>query len=277
MEPKILLDKLQELFPDSSKTTLRSWLETGRVLVAGKVEKKGNRPLREGELVELKDKVKKILNRLKVVYQDRHLIVIDKPAGLLSVPSNNENEDSACEILRKHFYPKKVYIVHRLDQATSGVMLFALTEEAMGALKNIFEKHEIDRKYGAVLDGRLPEEKGVWRSSLVEDKNYFVHVAREPGLGELAITHFEVKERGPKHTFVEFTLETGKKNQIRVQAKEAGFPVLGDEKYGRKKSAKRLCLHAKLLSFVHPFEKKKMVFESEVPYSFLLATRRSID
>ena len=250
-----LVDRLVLEFPDSSRSTLRKWLKGGRVLVDGQVVKEPHRPCTQDEKVTLKEKQKFLDLDIEVLYEDRDLVVVNKPEGLLSVATAYQEEETVHGVLKKH-YPR-VFPVHRLDRETSGVMVMALNEEAKEGLKEQFHSHSIQREYRAIIRGKL-EGTGTWSCRLKEDANYFV---RPHPKGALAITHYKSFEMRGKTTIANFTLETGKKNQIRAQALEAGHPILGDLKYGNT-PAQRLYLHACHLAFLHPLTGKMMTFHS---------------
>lgn len=265
----ILLEALAVLSPDSSKTTLRSWLKDGRVCVDGLVEKVGSKLIKRHQTVTVGAKPPPTIDGLRILYEDSHLIVIEKPSGLLSVAAAFEKGRTAHAILKNHYRPRKVYVVHRLDQDTSGVMLFAFSEKAYEKLKKTFEEHDIVREYMAVLEGCLPDNEGTWESYLYEDDNYVVHETLDPNRGRLAITHFEVLKKNKFYSLVKFTLETGRKNQIRVQCKAAGHSVVGDLKYGAMNNLlRRLGLHAQKIAFTHPITGKEMQFESPLPKEY---------
>ncbi len=266
-----LLAALQEMYPDSSKSTLRSLLKEERVRVNEVVCKIASVLLEAGQTIEVikKNKHMQIEGDIEILYQDPYLAVINKPTGLLSVSTDFEKDLTAHKILKKHFYPKKVEVVHRLDKDTSGVMVFALDPKTQESLKTLFEKHRINRQYTAILEGKLAQSEGTWNSYLFEDSNYFVHSTNHSKKGQLATTHYKVAGYSKKYTRVNFTLETGKKNQIRVHSKDAGHPVAGDIKYGATSNpAKRLMLHAFHLSFVHPVKHQNMQFTAQPPESF---------
>ena len=264
-----LLEALAVLSPDSSKTTLRSWLKEGRVSIDGTVEKVGTKLIKKNQIITIGAKAAPTIEGLRILYEDSHLIIIDKPCGLLSVSAAFEKVKTAHAILKNHYRPRKVYVVHRLDQDTSGVMLFAFSEKAYEKLKKTFEEHDIVREYIAVVEGSLSKDKGTWESYLAEDENYMVYEALDSTNGRLAITHFEVLNRNKHYSLVKFTLETGRKNQIRVQCKAAGHSIVGDLKYEATTSpVRRLCLHAQCLSFKHPITGKEMHFESPLPGEF---------
>jgi len=261
-----LLEAVGLAFPESSKTTHRSWIKEGRIAVNGAVMEKATDLVRPTDKIELLQRAKFVADGLKILFEDRHIIVLDKPAGLLSVSTAFQKEDTVHGLLKRHFHPKKVYVIHRLDQDTSGVFLFALSEEAYTELKKTFEKHEIDRKYVALVEGIVSEEEGTWESYLWEDARYYVHSSQDPNKGQKAITHYEVLNRYKKTTLLQVTLETGRKNQIRVHCQQAGHPIVGDKKYGASEIAsKRLCLHAEKLGLKHPVTGKEMVFTSPIP------------
>lgn len=264
-ENSCLLDVLQSLSPDSSKNSLKSWVEKGRVYVDGVVVKKPNMQLKEGQHVSIGPKASFTDEGIKIVYEDRYLVVLDKPETLLSVATLTEEERTAHTILKRRL-GKAVFAVHRLDRDTSGLMMFAYTKEARDLLKKQFEVHSVLRHYIALVQGHINPKNGTWKSYLQEDANYRVYSAPT---GQLAITHYEVISEKPTFSCVRFALETGRKNQIRVHCKDAGHPILGDKKYGSTINPyHRLCLHAFQLEFVHPFTKKKLSFKSQPPSCF---------
>lgn len=265
-EKTLLLDVLQNLSPESSKNNLKSWVEKGRVQVDGVVVKRYVLTLEPGQEVTVGPKASFAEEGIKIVYEDRYLVVLDKPDHLLSVASLTEENRTVHAILKRRL-GKTVYAVHRLDRETSGLMMFAYTEEARDRLKKQFEAHEVSRHYAALIEGHLSPQQGTWKSYLQEDKNYKVYSAPT---GQLAITHYAVIGEKPTFSCVRFTLETGRKNQIRVHSSDAGHPIIGDRKYGaRTNPYDRLCLHAFQLEFVHPFFNKKLCFKSSLPSPFL--------
>ncbi len=260
-----LLDVLQKLSPDSSKNTLKSWVEKKRVWVDEEVAKKIHLPLEPGQTVSVGPKASFTEEGIKIVYEDRYLVVLDKPETLLSVATLKEDKKTVHAILKKRL-GKPVFAVHRLDRDTSGLMMFAYTKEARDRLKKQFECHAVQRDYIALVQGILTSKSGTWTSYLQEDANYRVYSS---STGQLAITHYKVLGEKPTFSCVAFALETGRKNQIRVHCQDAGHPILGDKKYGSTINPyHRLCLHAFQLQFVHPFTQKKMHFKSKPPAAF---------
>ncbi len=252
--------------PESSNNTYRGWLRDGRVLIQNNPATHTSRVF-PGQTIEIVEKRIKKQGPLHIVYEDPHLVVIDKPSGLLSVSSRFEMQKTAHAHIKDR-YPKKIYVVHRLDQDTSGLMIFALSEMAYHFLKSQLADHKIDRIYYAVVEGAMAKG-GTWDCYLHEDSTYHVHVVKNKDLGERAITHYSCLLQTAQYSLARFCLETGKKNQIRVQAAHAGHPIAGDFKYGAKDTkANRLMLHAQTLSFIHPVTKKKMTFSSALPAPF---------
>jgi len=267
-EEQPLLDVLQKMYPDSSKTTLRSWVKEDRVTVDGCIIKNVQTPIKINQEITVESKKKFLPYGVKTLYDDSSVIVIYKPAGLLSVATETEKEFTAHSSVKQYYRDRTIYVVHRLDQDTSGLMIFALNEKAYEYFKEKFETHDINRRYCAIAEGIFEEKEGTWSSYLQEDGNYVVHATQNPALGKLATTHFKVLGNSKYNSWLDITLETGRKNQIRVQAQERGHSLVGDKKYGATMLTKRLYLHAYELSFEHPDTKKMMTFKAPVPESF---------
>lgn len=270
MKSASLLDRLAALSPDSTKTTLRSWIKQGRVTVSGKAITQASYMVEEQEEVKLLAKPKFTdRGNVKIIYEDSYLVIVDKPEGVLSVKAAFEEENTLHKFLKETYGNRKIKVVHRLDQGTSGVIIFALEETTYQSLKKMFEKHTIDRKYTAILEGNVDDSEGTWENYVWQDESYTMHATNDPADGKLAITHFRVLNKSKYYTLVECKLDTGRKNQIRVQAAKAGYPIAGDTKYGAKRNPiNRMALHAHSIDFLHPITKKKMHFESPVPESF---------
>ena len=217
--------------------------------------------------------------KLEVIFEDDWLIIVDKPAGMLSMSTGKEGDVTAYSILREHF--GRIFIVHRLDRDTSGVLLFAKDEETKLSLQENWNEAVLERKYVAILEGNISSEEGWIESWLYENpKSMKVH-CYEMRLGDtperppmkdwqFAATHCRTLEHidinGKPYTKVEFELETGRKNQIRVHSEWIGHPIAGDRKYGAQTNPfGRLALHAQTLSFIHPWTGKTMKFSSKLP------------
>lgn len=250
--------------PESSRNTIRSWIKDGRVTVNGKAVQQANVEIEPGVVVEISERKVKWQNDLKIVYEDADLVVVDKPESLLSVETNFQKTHTVHAYLKDRYRPNKVFVIHRLDQETSGLILFARTELAYRILKEELASHKVSRIYFALLEGKL-QGKGKWENYLYEDPNYHVHVTQDSKKGEKAITYYEAVRFSKGCTLTRFELKTGKKNQIRVQAQAALHPVLGDTKYGGSMRSDRLYLHAYQLSFTHPRTKKRLTFTSPLP------------
>lgn len=257
-----LMDALKSAFPESSRRSLQNWIRWGRVSVDGTPQLKATAPIRKGQTLCLEKKeLPQTAWGIPILYEDRWMVVIDKPAGLLSVPAARE-EINAFHLLKIKLKTTSLFPVHRLDQDTSGVLLFARSKLAEEQFNSLFEKHDLLREYLAIVDGHLPERSGTWETYLREKENYDVEVT-SPELGRKAITHYEVVRYSKKLTYLRLRLETGRKHQIRVQTAHLGYPIVGDKRYGSLANPfKRLCLHAFHLSFVHPFTEKQMTFTS---------------
>ena len=256
-----LLDALSKRLPDTSNNHLRDLIKHRRVLIDSELAQ-GNVEVSDNQEIVILPK-RRLVEGVTTLYADDHLIVVDKPEGLLSVATDFEEKKTLHAMLKKA-YPT-VWPVQRLDRETSGVMVFGLSYAAKEDLKKQFMEHAIYREYQALVDGEFTG-KGTWKHRLYEDASYFMKVS--PGNdGELAITHYEVLETYKRSTRVKFVLETGKKNQIRVQTSYQGHPIVGDKKYGKGASPlKRLALHAHRLEFVQPILKKRLCFTSPVPF-----------
>lgn len=263
-----LIEALSILSPQSSKRTLKQWVNEGRITINGSVVKK-ERMLQPGDLVALGAKKRFLESGVRLLYEDSDLVIIEKPRGLLSVATDFQTVDTAHAVLKRTYRKRTVHVVHRLDQDTSGVMVFALSEKGREGLKKLFAKHELKREYCAIVEGHFDTAEGTWTSYLYEQPNYKMYVTNDPQKGQIAITHYLVEGVSRRYSRLRLRLETGRKNQIRVQCQEAGHPVVGDEKYGAKTDPiKRLALHAMGLEFIHPVSKKKLTFQSPIPESF---------
>lgn len=210
---------------------------------------------------------------LTILYEDQHILIVDKIQGLLTMGTDREKEKTAYFLLNS--YVKKgnersrnrVFIVHRLDRDTSGLLVFAKNEYAKRFLQDHWQG--FSKKYYAVVHGKFREKEGEISSFLFESKAYKVHSVNDPESGKFAKTGFKVLKESEKYSLLEISLFTGRKNQIRVHLSDEGHPVAGDKVYGNPdKEMKRLALHAYSLTISHPFSKKEMRFETEIPAYF---------
>jgi RluA family pseudouridine synthase len=269
-----LLDALAERFPDSSKTTLRQMLQSGRVRVDGEIEKNARRELDEDSTIDVAQKAvhRNLPEGLSVLHEDADVIVVLKTHGMLTVATERERDTTVQAYLNVYLGARnkeRIQVVHRLDRETSGVLVFAKNAFAREQLKEQFKEHSVDRVYVAVVEGAMDPEEGTFRSYLREMRDLkMVSVEAHPD-AKYAVTHYRTIRRSRRYAMLEITLETGRKNQIRAHLSEAGHPIVGDRMYGSEVNPLgRLGLHAKLLGFEHPVTHKRLVFTAPVPRVF---------
>ena len=277
-EPKELLQFLLEVMENRSRNSVKSILARGQVTVDDHIETKYNYALRPGQSVNiLKNKAaikEDTLIGMTILYEDEDIIVINKEAGLLSIATEKEKRQTALrqlmEYVRKDDPENRVFVVHRLDKDTSGVMMFARSEGVKRKLQDNWKEMVKERTYVALVEGQLTQEKGYISSWLKESKTHVMYSSPTKNDGMHAITHYRVIQSNADYSLVELQLETGRKNQIRVHMQDLGHPVVGDKKYGSRQNAiGRLGLHAKVLSFNHPKTGQLMLFKADVPGSFI--------
>lgn len=274
-----LMDFAMQMLPDAKRSDIKKWLKYGHFAINGNVATAFDSPVAPGASVELNfTRPFPVFshNRLKIVYEDDDIIVVDKGYGLLSVDtetSRKSNVETAYSILRDYVKSKhpanKIFIVHRLDRDTSGLMVFAKNIEAKENLQHNWNNMVLERRYVALLDGEMEEQSGVIRTYLAETIQHEVYSTDIPEEGKLAITRYRVRRKGKGHTLAEFSLDTGRKNQIRVHAHDLGHPITGDKRYGNGAGPlHRLALHAETLRFAHPITRMDMNFTSPAPSQF---------
>lgn len=276
-----LLPFLYETLKSESKTTVKSLLAHKQIVVNDKPTTKFDTPLKPGDKVGIFfDQSHSVLNHsmLNILFEDESIIVIDKMSGLLSMATERDREKTAYHILSEHVKKKDprncIFILHRLDRETSGVMMFSKSQKVQEMLQKNWDQAITERKYIAVVEGQPQQPQGTLKSYLAENSTYLVHTTTA-NKGKLAITHYRVLKSNGRYSLVELDLETGRKNQIRVHMQEAGCPVTGDRKYGAKTNPiHRLALHAFKLRFIHPITHKEMDFETPFPKRFELLTRK---
>ena len=210
---------------------------------------------------------------LSILHDDRDIIVVNKSSGLLTMGTPTEKEKTAYSLLTDYVRKgnphskNRLFIVHRLDRDTSGVLVFAKNERAKRFLQDQWQK--FSKTYYAVVLGKLEKKEGVIVSYLAENKMYRVFSVKDPSEGKYSKTGYRVVNESERYSLVEINLFTGSKNQIRVHFSEMGHPVAGDRTYGHPdKTVKRLALHAAKLTFLHPFSKKEMTFKTKIPGFF---------
>ena len=272
MTSKRLIEQLQALYPEASRRSLKQWLMSSRVRVNGTVVVRGDVELEPGDRVELASPLPPpIPPPLRLVHEDDEILVIDKPSGLLTIATESERERTAYRLLRNWFSRRgassQLFIVHRLDRETSGLLVFAKSVAAKEHLQAQFAVRTAERLYVALAEGVMRQDEGSFVSRLVETRALRVRIA-ERGGGKEAITRYRVLERRRASTLVELRLVTGRRAQIRAQLAAAGHPIAGDAQYGgRTDPLKRLALHATRLAFVHP-RGSRVSFESPPPAAF---------
>lgn len=263
--------------PDTKRTDIKKWLKFGHLMVDGKITTQFDEPVNPGVTVDFNaTRPWPVFRhpRIRLVYEDDDVMVIHKGYGLLSVPTeSHRKETNAFEIMRDYVKEQdrrnRLFIVHRLDRDTSGLMMFAKSQEAQDVLRHNWNNIILERLYVAVLEGNLEQDKGYVKSRLTENSQFVVYSTENPEEGRIAVTHYEVLARGNGYTLAQFSLDTGRKNQIRVHAHDLGHPIAGDRKYGAKTSpVNRLALHARTLRFAHPITRKDMNFQSPIPPQF---------
>ncbi|MDE5809863.1 MAG: RluA family pseudouridine synthase [Muribaculaceae bacterium] len=275
-DQSILIDFLCRVMPDRKRSSIKQLLKFGSVMVNGNVTSQFNVPLNQGDTVKvnLTRAFPVFYNRrVKIVYEDDDIIVIEKGYGLLSMGNEKIKDGTAYSILKDYLKEKdprnKIFIIHRLDRDTSGLMMFAKTIEAKEAMQHNWNNMVLERTYLAVVEGKVEEESGTVKSYLAENSQMEVYSTDDPEKGQLAVTRWKKLASGNGYTLMEVSLDTGRKNQIRVHMKDIEHPIAGDRKYGAKSSPiHRLALHAQTLRFVHPVTRRDMRFETPIPASF---------
>ena len=273
-EPSELLVWLMENLHDS-RTKIKATLSGKGIKVNGKIVSQFDYPLVPGMKIAVsKTKQNNQFKNhyIKLVYEDRYLVVIEKKPGILSMAAGHSSLNVKT-VLDNYFKQTRqrcqAHVVHRLDRETSGLMIYAKDKQTELALEADWHNIVFDRRYVAVLSGEVVDNEGTIANWLKDNKAYVTYSSPVDNGGKYAVTHFHVLARTYEHSLVEFKLETGRKNQIRVHAADMGHPVCGDIKYGNGDDPLgRLCLHAFKLCFYHPINHRPMEFETELPQTF---------
>ena len=211
------------------------------------------------------------MKKLDIVYQDKDIIVVNKDAHLLTIGTEKERDNTLYHKVLMYEKTKrksnKIFIVHRLDKETSGLVLFAKREEIKDILQNNWDIYAIERKYVAVVEGKLKKKEDTLKNHLMENSIHHVYVSDN---GKLAITKYKVLKESKSYSLLDIVITTGRKNQIRAQLSNIGSPIMGDKKYNAKTNPlRRLGLHANKLVIRHPITNEVMTFESKVPSEFM--------
>jgi len=276
-----LLPFLYKAFSNRSRNSVKSILRRGQVSVNGKETTQFNERLQEGDFVTvLKNEAAKRLGALvgiEILHEDEDVIVIYKDEGLLSVPSNKDEfftvQHQMIEYVKHQHLRNHIYMTHRLDRDTSGVMILARNIKTQHYLQNNWHEVVPERSYQALVEGEVEKDKGTVKSYLKETKTFYVYSTEDED-GLHAVTHYEKVKSNGKYSLLNVHLETGRKNQIRVHMKDLGHPVAGDKKYGAETNPlNRLCLHAQSITFIHPKTKKPVTVRAKAPRSFQRAVQ----
>jgi 23S rRNA pseudouridine1911/1915/1917 synthase len=275
--PSELMKFLIEKFPEKSRTAIKSLLAHKQITVDDMITTKFDLPLKRGQMVFINKKrseEKPRFRGLRIVHEDADLIVVEKGSGLLSMASETEKVKTAYNMLSEYVKktdPKNlIFIVHRLDRDTSGLMMFAKSKRVQEVMQKDWNEAIIERSYIAIVEGVIEKPEGTVTSWLKENKAMVMFSSQTPDDGQKAITHYKVLKTNQLFTMLEVKLETGRKNQIRIHMKDLGFPVTGDKKYGAKLNPiGQMGLHARVLAFKHPVTGRALRFDTPIPGKFL--------
>lgn len=269
---------------NTSRNNVKNILKNRMVLVNGTVVtqfdfslakddevKISKRPIKDNPVKKEPVKKHKKQERIEIIFENEDFIAIDKPQGLLSVQSDKDRESAysyVYDYLKDQGKNVRPYSLHRIDKETSGVLVFTKNIKIHSMLKLNWNDYVVEREYYAVVSGKLDNKQGTIKTYLKENSNNLMYVTDDKR-GQLSITNYEVVRENNNYSLVRVTIDTGRKNQIRVHFSHMGHPVVGDDKYGNNKSPiNRLCLHASKLVFINPITKEEMEFKANVPSSF---------
>ncbi len=272
-----LLAFLLAKLPQKSRTIVKAVLKERHIFVEGKPVTQFDHPLRPGQSVEVRwdpAAAHKPGQELKIIHEDEDLIVIDKPSGLLTVATDKEKRKTAYAMLSAYVKTQdpqnKIFIVHRLDRETSGLLLFAKNEKIKQQIQETWETTIAERTYIAVVEGQVEPPQGTITSWLKESSALIVYSHQSSQLGKKAITHYKKLRDNGTFSLLQLNLATGRKHQIRVHMQDIKHPIIGDDKYGAGQNPiRRLGLHAQVLAFTHPKTGKLCRFETAIPGKFL--------
>ncbi|MBN8820502.1 MULTISPECIES: RluA family pseudouridine synthase [unclassified Spirosoma] len=276
-EPAELMAFLIAKLPHKNRNNIKSLLRNKQILIDGKVYTQFNHPLQPEQVVTVAANRAPETSQyrgLTLLYEDPDIIVINKQAGLLSMATAKERDRTAYGILsdyvKKENPKNKIFIIHRLDRETSGVMMFARSENVQQLMQESWNSTTKQRTYVALVEGVPKPPEGTITSYLRESKALIVYSSQNPDNGQLSVTNYRVAKAANGYALVELELETGRKNQIRVHMSDIGHPIAGDTKYGAQTDPiGRLGLHAETLAFTHPITGEAMRFDAPVPKTFL--------
>lgn len=271
-----LLDFLLKNAGNKSRTKIKATLRGQGIKVNGRITTQFDYQLKPGMKVSIskakRDGQQLVSRYVKLVYEDRHIVVIEKAEGILPMAAGHSSLN-VKSVLDDYFHKSHqrctAHVVHRLDRETSGLMIYAKDMDTEQILEHNWHDIVYDRRYVAVVSGEIEDDGGTIANWLKDNKAYVTYSSPVDNGGKYAITHFHVLARTTEHSLVEYRLETGRKNQIRVHSADMGHPVCGDMKYGNGDDPlHRLCLHAYRLDFYHPITGSRMEFETPIPPAF---------
>ena len=272
-----LLDFLLVAFKDKSRSEVKSYLAHKQIAVNGKCVTAFDFSLKRADNVRFSSVGEEKSNpnhKCNIVYEDDEILVVNKKYGALTMSTGKEDETTCYSLMTEHVRRRgrnnRVFIVHRLDRETSGLLMFAKSEKAQQILQDNWNENVIARTYFAVVDGKVEQDKGQIVSYLTESrKSLKMKSSPTNNGGKKAVTNYKILHRGEKYSLLELELKTGRKNQIRVQLASIGHPIAGDKKYGAQTNPlQRICLHARSLAFFHPITRQKMFFDTDIPKEF---------
>ena len=270
-----LLSFLLETFKSQSRNSVKSMLSSHRVSIDGAPVTQFNFKLYPGDTVIISSTPirKKTRSNLPIIYEDDEFIVINKPSGLLSIASDKEKGSTAYRMLSDYVQQKdkhnRIFVVHRLDEDTSGVLMVAKNPKIQKALQDNWNDIVTKRGYYAIVEGVMEQKEGTIKSYLKKNAQNLMYSSKDKNV-QFSITHYKVMKTNDEYSLLDVNIDTGRKNQIRVHMGDLGHHVIGDDKYGEPKNPlKRLGLHAYCLEFKHPLTGKKMKFETKMPDEFL--------
>lgn len=270
-----LLAFLFAKFPNLSRNAVKSILSGHFVAVNGAPVSQYNLLLSKDDVVIVSKQriTKKNRQDLPIIFENEEFIVINKPSGLLTIPSDNEKGRTAYRMVNDYMQQKdkhsRIFVVHRLDEDTSGVLMFAKNAKIKDTLQKNWSEIVLERGYYAVVEGKMKEKEKTLTNYLAENSLNLMYVTNDKVKGKKCVTHYKVMKSNNEYSLLDVKIDTGRKNQIRVQLGHLGNHVIGDDKYGEPKDPlKRLGLHAYKLKFVHPISKKVYEFTAEMPKEF---------
>lgn len=274
-----LMAYLLEQLPNKGRSTIKAVLRDRQVSVDGRPVSQFDQALSPGSVVEVRwnketPRKQPAKTRLNIIFEDADLIVIDKPSGLLTVATDTEKRKTAYSLLSDYVKlddpDNKIFVVHRLDRETSGLLLFAKNGTIKQQIQETWETTVSQRTYVGVVEGEVAKTEGTIVSWLAETTAFRVYSQQNEDAGKKAVTHYRKIRGNSSYSLLQINLDTGRKHQIRVHMQDMGHPIVGDKKYGSHANPlRRMALHAQVLAFTHPGTGQPCRFETDIPSKFL--------